>query len=277
MTNIENPVIPGMAPDPSIIRVGDDYYIATSTFHWTPAVQLFHSRDLTNWELIGYALADTPIDLRGTNTPAGIWAPHLSYDESTGRFWLAYSHMLNMAGREFCADSFAIWSENIQGPWSDPIYLTSIGFDISLFHDDGAHYAAILEWESRQGYRHSGHMVIAQADLDNGGIVGTWHRVTQGFTTRGAAEAPQLYKHDGYYYLFIAAGGHGLRTRRGGWAFPQCVWTVRASPLRGAHHHLLTTTPRLARGPGRWSIRHVQPGFGHAEGGSRFAGPDSRR
>lgn len=210
MTNIENPVIPGMAPDPSIIRVGDDYYIATSTFHWTPAVQLFHSRDLTNWELIGYALADTPIDLRGTNTPAGIWAPHLSYDESTGRFWLAYSHMLNMAGREFCADSFAIWSENIQGPWSDPIYLTSIGFDISLFHDDdGAHYAAILEWESRQGYRHSGHMVIAQADLDNGGIVGTWHRVTQGFTTRGAAEAPQLYKHDGYYYLFIAAGGTG--------------------------------------------------------------------
>lgn len=210
MAQIENPVIPGMAPDPSIIRVGDDYYIATSTFHWTPAVQLFHSRDLANWELIGYALDDSALDLRGTNTPAGIWAPHLSYDESTGRYWLAYSHMLNMAGREFCADSFAIWSDDIRRGWSEPIYLTSIGFDPALFHDeDGKHYASILEWESRRGYQTPGHIVIAEVDLESGGIIGDWHRVTQGFTTRGAAEAPQLYRHDGYYYLLIAAGGTG--------------------------------------------------------------------
>ncbi|WP_341728087.1 family 43 glycosylhydrolase [Brooklawnia sp.] len=210
MAQITNPVIPGMAPDPSIIRVGGDYYIATSTFHWTPAVQLFHSRDLANWRLIGYGLENSALDLRGTNTPAGIWAPHLSYDEPTGRFWIAYSHMLNMAGREFCADSFAIWADNIAGPWSDPIYLTSIGFDPALFHDeDGRHYATILEWESREGYRHPGHIVVAEIDLEAGGIIGDWHRVTQGFTTRGAAEAPQLYRHDDYYYLLIAAGGTG--------------------------------------------------------------------
>ncbi|KRL59169.1 hypothetical protein FC69_GL001795 [Latilactobacillus fuchuensis DSM 14340 = JCM 11249] len=75
MTTIENPIIKGMAPDPSIIRVGADYYIATSTFHWNPAVQIFHSTDLANWELSSYALTNHEVDLRGTSTPAGIWAP----------------------------------------------------------------------------------------------------------------------------------------------------------------------------------------------------------
>lgn len=204
-----NPVIPGMAPDPSILRVGGDYYIATSTFHWNPAVQIFHSTDLANWDLIGYALTAGEVNLQGTNTPAGVWAPHLSYDEKTGRFWLAYSHMTNMGGREFNADSYAMWATDITGPWSKPIYLTSIGFDPSLFHDeDGRHYVSILEWETRNRYRHPGHIVIAEVDLETG-RVGSWHRVSQGFTSRGCAEAPQIYKHDGRYYLFIAAGGTG--------------------------------------------------------------------
>lgn len=210
MTMIQNPIIPGMAPDPSIIRVDNDYYIATSTFHWTPAVQIFHSTDLVNWELVSYALTHGEVNLRGTNTPAGIWAPHLSYDPATKKFWLAYSHMQNMAGREFNADSFAMSADSITGPWSAPVYLTSIGFDPAIFHDeDGKHYVSILEWETRTGYQAPGHIVIAEVDLKNGGIIGDWHRVTTGFTTRGCAEAPQLYKHDGYYYLLIAAGGTG--------------------------------------------------------------------
>ena len=209
MGHVVNPVIPGMAPDPSILRVGDDYYIATSTFHWNPAVQIFHSNDLANWDLIAYALVNGEVDLRGTNTPAGIWAPHLSYDEKAGKFWLVYSHMTNMGGREFNSDSYAMSADDIRGPWSEPMYLTSIGFDPALFHDDdGKHYLTILEWETRRGFRHPGHIVIAEIDLETG-EVGAWHRVTQGFTTRGCAEAPQLYKHDGRYYLFIAAGGTG--------------------------------------------------------------------
>lgn len=210
MTMIQNPVIPGMAPDPSIIRVGETFYIATSTFHWTPGVQIFESTDLANWTLIDQVLKNGEINLQGTNTPAGIWAPHLSYDEATGRYWLAYSHMLNMAGREFNSDSYAMWATDIRDPWSEPIYLTSIGFDPAIFHDeDGKHYVSILEWESRTGYQAPGHIVIAEVDLENGGIIGDWHRVTQGFTTRGAAEAPQIYKRDDYYYLLIAAGGTG--------------------------------------------------------------------
>lgn len=209
MGTLKNPVIPGMAPDPSILRVGDDYYIANSTFHWNPGVQIFHSKDLANWDLIAYALTAGEVDLRGTNTPAGIWAPHLSYDASAEKYWLVYSHMQNMAGREFNSDSYAMCADDIRGPWSKPIYLTSIGFDPALFHDeDGRHYVSILEWETRPRYQAPGHIVIAEVDLDSGKM-GEWHRVTQGFTTRGCAEAPQLYKHDGYYYLIIAAGGTG--------------------------------------------------------------------
>lgn len=210
MNKIKNPVIAGMAPDPSIIRVDDTYYLATSTFHWNPAIQLFKSTDLANWELIDFGLKAKTVNLRGTNTPAGIWAPHLSYDQATKKYWLAYSHMLNMAGREFNADSYAMRASDITGPWSEPIYLTSIGFDPAIFHDDnGKHYVAILEWETRQDYQAPGHIVIGEVDLNQGGIIGNWQRVTQGFTTRGCAEAPQIYKRKGYYYLLIAAGGTG--------------------------------------------------------------------
>ncbi|MHC5268794.1 family 43 glycosylhydrolase [Enterococcus sp. LJL98] len=207
---IQNPIIPGMAPDPSIIRVDEVYYLATSTFHWNPAVQFYQSTDLANWELIDYALKNGEVDLRGTNTPAGIWAPHLSYDEQTKKYWLAYSHMVNMAGREFNSDSYAMSADSIHGPWSDPIYLTSIGFDPAIFHDDdGKKYIAILEWETREGYQAPGHIVIAEIDLEKGGIISKWHRINHGFTTRGCAEAPQIYKRKDYYYLLIAAGGTG--------------------------------------------------------------------
>lgn len=210
MTVIKNPIIPGMAPDPSIIRVEDVYYIATSTFHWNPGIQIFKSTDLANWELISFVLNNGEVNLRGTNTPAGIWAPHLSYDASTNKYWLAYSHMVNMAGREFNSDSYAMWADNIHGPWSEPIYLTSIGFDPAIFHDDdGKRYVSILEWETRQGHQAPGHLVIAEVDLEHGGIIGKWHRVSKGFTSRGCAEAPQIYKYNGYYYLIIAAGGTG--------------------------------------------------------------------
>lgn len=209
MKTIKNPIIPGMAPDPSIIRTGEDYYLATSTFHWLPGIQIFHSRDLANWELIGHALSKNEAELRGTNTPAGIWAPHLSYDAQEKKFWLVYCHMQNMAGREFNADSYAMWTESLEGEWSEPVYLTSIGFDPALYHEDGKHYLSILEWETRTGYQRPGHLVLAEADLTGGGIRGGWHRLTTGFTTRGCVEAPQVYKHDGWYYLLAASGGTG--------------------------------------------------------------------
>lgn len=245
MSEIQNPIIPGMAPDPSILRVGDDYYIATSTFHWKPAIQIFHSTDLANWQLLTYALSSGDVDLQGTNTPAGIWAPHLSYDEKNKEFWLAFCHIQNMAGREFNAESYVMSADQITGPWTKPTYLTSIGFDPSLFHDeDGKHYVAVLEWETREGYQAPGHIVIAEVDLPSG-KVGHWHRVTTGFTTRGCVEAPQIYKHGDYYYLVLASGGtgyaHGVEIGRSKKIFGPYEPNPTGEPIiTSSPHHLFS-------------------------------------
>lgn len=256
MVKIKNPIIPGMAPDPSIIRVENTYYLATSTFHWMPGIQLYKSTDLVNWTLIDNVLKKDKINLRGTNTPGGIWAPHLSYDIETKKYWLAYSHMINMAGREFSSNSYMMWSEDISGPWSEPIYLTSISFDPSLFHDeDSRHYAAILEWESREGYQAPGHIVIAEISLENGEVLGQWKRVTQGFTTRGCAEAPRIYKHAGYYYLLLASGGTG---------YAHGVEIGRSKSIMGPYEPHPTGEPIITSSP-----RHLfslgDPDTGHFE------------
>lgn len=255
MEMIQNPIIPGMAPDPSIIRVGEDYYIASSTFHWMPGVQIFHSKDLANWQLLNYGLLRNEVELRGTNTPAGVWAPHLSYDETTKRFWLAFSHMQNMAGREFNSETFAMWAEDVKGPWSEPVYLTSVGFDPALYHEDGRHYLSILEWETRSGYQAPGHLVIAEVNLETGGIIGKWYRVTTGFTSRGCVEAPQLYKHDGWYYLIAASGGTG---------YGHGVEMGRAKDIFGPYEPNPTGEPILTSSP-----RHLfslgDPDAGHFE------------
>jgi xylan 1,4-beta-xylosidase len=87
---IQNPILPGFQPDPSICRVGGDYYIATSTFEWWPAVRIHHSRDLVDWQHAAYAVTRTSqLDLRGHADSSGVWAPCLSH--AHGRFWLIYS------------------------------------------------------------------------------------------------------------------------------------------------------------------------------------------
>lgn len=209
---IKNPVIPGLAPDPSILRVGEDYYIANSTFHWNPGIQLFHSRDLANWELIGQALKDdSTIDLRGTSTPAGIWAPHLSYDPQSGLFWIIFSQMINMDGRMFDTNNYVMHAPSMNGPWSTPVYIGSIGFDPSLFHDDdGRHWVVTLEWETRFGYEQPGTIVLEEFDAENEKLFGPSYRLSKGGTDRGCVEAPHLYKHDGRYYLMTAEGGTGF-------------------------------------------------------------------
>lgn len=255
MKMIQNPVIAGMAPDPSILRVGEDYYLATSTFHWLPGIPIYHSRDLANWELITYALQGDEVDLRGTNTPAGIWAPHLSYDEQENKFWLVFCHMKNMAGREFNAESYAMSADNIEGPWTKPCFLTAIGFDPSLYHENGKHYLTVLEWETRTGYQAPGHLVLAEVDLEKGCLKGKWHRLTTGFTTRGCVEAPQIYKHGNYYYLLAASGGTG---------YAHGVEMGRATDIFGPYEPNPTREPILTSSP-----RHLfslgDPDAGHFE------------
>lgn len=132
---IKNPILRGFHPDPSIIRVDDDYYIATSTFEWWPGVRLHHSRDLVNWELIEYPLNRTgQLDLRGVGASQGVWAPCLTYDK--GIFYLVYTVVKAFYCNMYDTNNYLVTAESIHGPWSDSIALNNFGFDPSLFHDE---------------------------------------------------------------------------------------------------------------------------------------------
>ena len=133
---IQNPIIPGFAGDPSVVRAGDDYYIATSSFEWFPGVPIYHSRDLKNWKLADYALKTRKLlDLTGVKPSAGVWAPCLSFCEEEGLFYLLYSIVHSKNNWYFDVENYLVTSRSIHGPWSDPVYICSSGFDYSLFHD----------------------------------------------------------------------------------------------------------------------------------------------
>ena len=139
MATISNPILRGFNPDPSIVRVGEDYYIATSTFEWFPGVQIHHSRDLAHWRLLGRPLdRASQLNLIGDPDSCGIWAPCLSH--AGGRFYLIYTDVKRY-GRAFGGPTnegllrdtpnYLVTADRIEGPWSDPIYLNSSGFDPS--------------------------------------------------------------------------------------------------------------------------------------------------
>jgi xylan 1,4-beta-xylosidase len=133
---IHNPILRGFNPDPSILRVGDDYYIATSTFEWFPGVQIHHSRDLVNWRLLTRPLDRlSQLDMLGNPDSGGIWAPCLSFAD--GLFYLIFTDVKAWKGNAYkISHNYLITAPAITGPWSEPIYLNSSGFDPSLFHDD---------------------------------------------------------------------------------------------------------------------------------------------
>ena len=127
-----NPILPGFNPDPSILRVGEDYYIATSTFEWYPGVQIHHSKDLANWTLITRPLnRKSQLDMRGNPDSCGVWAPCLSHDGE--KFWLVYTDVKRKDGAFKDAHNYIVTATDIMGPWSDPVYVNSSGFDPRSF------------------------------------------------------------------------------------------------------------------------------------------------
>ncbi|MEM8485765.1 MAG: glycoside hydrolase family 43 protein [Bacteroidota bacterium] len=205
MATIKNPILKGFNPDPSIVRVEDDYYIATSTFEWFPGVQLHHSKDLVNWRLLGRPLDRvSQLDLSGIPDSCGVWAPCLSY--YNGTFYLVYSNVKSFDGRWKDTPNYLVTATNINGPWSEPIYLNSIGFDGSLFHDsDGRKWYLSMRIDHRQKDFFGG-IVMQAYDAAAGALVGEVFTLTQG-TDLGSTEGPHLYKKDGFYYLLLAEGG----------------------------------------------------------------------
>lgn len=263
---IRNPILRGFNPDPSIVRVGDDYYVATSTFEWYPGVQLHHSRDLVHWRLIGRPLSrPSQLNLLGDPDSCGIWAPCLSHAD--GRFWLIYTDVkrygrTTVAGASGASlrdvHNYLVTAPAIDGPWSEPVFLNSSGFDPSLFHDDdGRKYLVNQLWDFRPGRNRFAGIVLQEYAPAERRLVGERRLIFAG-TELGLTEAPHLYKRNGYYYLLTAEGGTGwghavtmarARTLTGPYELhpDRCILTARDrpdAPLQRAGHADLVDTAR---------------------------------
>lgn len=207
LKKIVNPILRGFNPDPSIVRVGDDYYIATSTFEWFPGVQIHHSKDLIHWKLITRVLDRTSqLDMIGNPPSGGIWAPCLTY--SDGLFYLVYTNVKTEWNSFHDCHNYLVTAPSIYGPWSEPVYLNSSGFDPSLFHDDdGRKWLVNMLWDFRKtGEQRFGGIVIQEYCPKRKRLVGEIQNIFKG-TELGLTEAPHIYKVNGYYYLMTAEGG----------------------------------------------------------------------
>jgi alpha-N-arabinofuranosidase len=194
-----DPLLPGFHPDPSICRVGTDYYLVTSSFEWFPGLPLFHSRDLVRWEPLGHAL-DRPsqLDLDGCGPSRGLFAPTLRHHD--GMFHLVCT-LMDGPGH------FVVTATDPAGPWSDPSWLDGDGFDPSLFFDDDgrAWFTAARVLEETAGHTE---IWLREYDPAKLCLTGPEHVLWTG-SRPGArwSEGPHLYKIDGRYLLITAEGG----------------------------------------------------------------------
>jgi xylan 1,4-beta-xylosidase len=212
---IKNPILTGFNPDPSICRAGDDFYIATSTFEWYPGVQIYHSRNLADWTLVARPLnRASQLDMRGNPDSCGVWAPCLSYADN--QFWLIYTDVKRFDGNFKDAHNYLGTADSVTGEWSEPVYMNSSGFDPTLFHDDdGRKWFYNLRWNHRatslgKSPLHSpfGGIVLQEYSHQQQQLIGEPKLVFSG-SDHGLAEAPHVFKRNGYYYLIVAEGGTG--------------------------------------------------------------------
>lgn len=194
-TTFRNPVLSGFHADPSICRVGGDYYLATSSFEYFPGVPIHHSRDLVHWRLIGHALArESQLPLAGRKSSKGIFAPTLRCHG--GVFHLVTT---NVEG----GGNFHVHARDPAGPWSEPVWLreSEWGMDPSLFFDDDGKV-----YYTRHGGGRNGGIDQAEIDLASGRLLQPPRRIWSG--SGGIwPEGPHLYKVGGTYYLLISEGG----------------------------------------------------------------------
>ena len=204
MGTIKNPILPGFHPDPSIIRVGDDYYLATSTFEWFPGVGIYHSKDLQNWELINRALTKvSQLDMKGNDASGGVFAPCLSYDGKM--FYLIYTNVRTHWYEFMDCHNYLVTTPDIYGEWSEPVYLHSAGFDPSMFHDDdGRKWVSSIMRHYRDGRIQR--IMLQEYDPGKKCLTGEMKEIWGG-SGISVPEGPHIYKKDGYYYLLTAEGG----------------------------------------------------------------------
>ncbi len=203
-----NPILAGFYPDPSICRVGDDFYLVNSSFCYFPGIPIFHSRDLVNWTQIGFVL-DRPSQfdtIHATDVSRGIYAPTIRYHDGT--FYL----ITTLVGG---GGNFFVTARNPAGPWSDPHWLNDVdGIDPSFFFDDDGR-AYVLNCAPAPDNRplYDGHRTIRMGEFDpkTGQMTGEQKILVNGGTDISKhphwIEGPHLFKRNGSYYLIAAEGG----------------------------------------------------------------------
>ncbi len=204
--NYRNPILAGFYPDPSICRVGDDYYLINSTFAYFPGIPIFHSRDLVSWTQIGHAIdRPTQFNYDGLGVTRGIFAPALSHHDGT--FYLVCTFVDG-------GGNFLMTAKDPAGPWSDPVWLKFDGIDPSLFFDDDGR-----AWMLNNGNPpdnkplYQGHRAIWQQEFDvkSQKLVGPRQIIVNGGVNLSKKpvwiEGPHLYKRGNWYYVCCAEGG----------------------------------------------------------------------
>ena len=202
--SFSNPILPGCYPDPSICRVDEDYYLVTSTFEYFPGLPIFHSQDLIHWHQIGHVL-DRPsqLDLDEIRPSAGLYAPTIRHHNGT--FYVINT----LVDGKMRSGNFVVTATQPQGPWSEPYWLDADGIDPSLFFDEDGKCWYVGTRLNEKGY-YTGHteIFLHELDLEKMKLVGKdtvlWDGAVKGVVW---AEAPHIYKVDGWYYLLIAEGG----------------------------------------------------------------------
>lgn len=197
-----NPVITGFFPDPSVIRVGEDYYCVNSTFEYFPGIIISHSKDLVHWKQIGHVFSDTDsLDLTKFWDGMGIWAPDISYHN--GEFYVFYCTVQLKKDRSYnVRGNYMVKSKSINGPWSQPVQLTDNGNDPSHFVDDNGDHYMLFAAGIPQG---NGTKIVKLNKECTKIVEGPFWIETEG--KKAAPEGPHLIKKDGYYYLTMAASG----------------------------------------------------------------------
>lgn len=224
MKKISNPILRGFNPDPAFLRVDDDYYIVTSTFEWFPGCQIHHSKDLVNWQLINRPLnKKSQLDMRGVPDSCGVWAPCITHQD--GIFYLLYTNVKSFDGDWKDTPNYLVTTNDINEPWSEPVYLNSSGFDCSMFHDDdGKSYVVNMLMDHRKS-KFFGGIVIQEYDKTTEKMVGKINYIFES-TEHGRTEGPHIYKRNGYYYLLTAEGGT---------SYEHCMTLARSKSLFGPY------------------------------------------
>ena len=245
---MKNPILKGFYPDPSICRVGENYYLVNSTFSYFPGIPVFQSKDLVNWMQIGNVIdRESQVNFEGIEHSQGIYAPTIRYNNGT--YYLITTNIPHDGNIIFT-------SKSPEGPWSDPYRIEGAeGIDPSLFFDDDGRAYYIGTRPNRNGAKYNGdwYIWIQEIDLVNMKLIGESHELWNGAMRNVIwPEGPHLYKIEGYYYLMIAEGGTGP---------DHCITIARSKSIYGEYENNPKNPIITHRHLGKdYSIKHVGHG-----------------